>query len=279
MFFAGRKLSAGAQRRPLSLFIYAAMASLSAATATLVGALVGGAAAASLSGAATTTTGGGGVYTPPTMSENALSTACTAAWLISWCVTSRTWLGCQGMTTMLRLRSSASTPGTSISLAKLRKQMLLCTGRPTLRPSILPSPVASSVMRRWSRWITGWISLSAMSAAAASTPACRMVPPHALRSRRALRMNSASPRMTLPTGAPRPLERHTLTVSAAATQRAGETPSAAAAFHIRAPSRCSLMPFSLHSCPHLSRYSRGSTRPPHLLWVCSTHSRRVVGKC
>mmetsp|Transcript_9561 Transcript_9561/g.23609 ORF Transcript_9561/g.23609 Transcript_9561/m.23609 type:complete len:207 (-) Transcript_9561:640-1260(-) len=205
--------------------------------------------------------------------------AATAAWLISWCVTNLMLVGVHGMTTTLYVRSPATTSATGISLTKCTKQMLLCTGRCTLRPRIFPTPAASSFIRTWSRCSTGWISFMAISAAAASTPAWRMVPPQAFRSRRHLAINSCVPTMTEPTGAPRPLDRHTDTESAAATQRPGDTPSAAAAFQMRAPSMCNLMPTSRANSPHLSTYSRGSTRPPHLLCVCSMHSTRVVGKC
>ena len=98
----------------------------------------------------------------------------------------------------------------------------------------------------------GPISPCAVSAAAARVPACRIVPPQALRSLLHFAMNSRVPTMTLPTGAPNALDRHTDTESAASTARAGVTPSAAAAFHILAPSMCRAMPCSLANSPHLS---------------------------
>ena len=125
----------------------------------------------------------------------------------------------------------------------------------------------------------GPISSYAASAAAARVPACRMPPPHAFRSRLHLEMNASAPTITDPTGAPRPLERHTETESAAATQRAGGTPSLAAAFHILAPSTWSAMECFAHSAPTWSTYARGSTLPPFLLCVFSRHTTVVRGKC
>ena len=69
-------------------------------------------------------------------------------------------------------------------------------------------------------------------------PAWRMPPPKSLRFRRTSWITSASPATAEPTGAPRPFEKHTETVSTSATSAAGGTPSATAAFQRRAPSMC-----------------------------------------
>jgi hypothetical protein len=50
-------------------------------------------------------------------------------------------------------------------------------------------------------------------------------------------MNATDPRSALPTGARRPFEKHTITLSKPSARDASETPRAAAAFQSRAPSR------------------------------------------
>lgn len=90
-------------------------------------------------------------------------------------------------------------------------------------------------------------------------------PPRAFLKRRQRAINSLGPTMTEPTGAPRPFERHKLTVSHAATIREGGTPSAAAAFIKRAPSMCNANPRRLHKAPSWSMYSGETTRPPNRL--------------
>ena len=70
------------------------------------------------------------------------------------------------------------------------------------------------------------------------TPAWRIPPPKSLRTRRASAMKAFEPATALPTGARRPFEKHVMTESKPAASDASETPSAAAAFHRRAPSRC-----------------------------------------
>ena len=64
-----------------------------------------------------------------------------------------------------------------------------------------------------------------------------MPPPSALRWRRAWRIKSAGPHSAEPTGAPRPFEKQTLTVSKWLAQSAAEMPVATTALNSRAPSR------------------------------------------
>src|SRR4028118_1371440 len=75
-------------------------------------------------------------------------------------------------------------------------------------------------------------------------PPCRMPPPKALRARRASRMVSSVPASREPTGAPRPLEEQTETVSAWLHHSRAGMPVAAWALESRAPSRGTLRPFS-----------------------------------
>ena len=65
----------------------------------------------------------------------------------------------------------------------------------------------------WSRGMPAGESSSATMPAAASTPACLMLPPNTLRAMRARWMKSALPASIDPTGAPRPFERQNITES------------------------------------------------------------------
>ena len=93
------------------------------------------------------------------------------------------------------------------------------------------------------------------------TPACRMPPPNSFRTRRASAMKSFEPETALPTGALRPFEKHVMTESKPAASDASVTPSAAAAFHSRAPSRCTLSPCCFARARSGSVASRGVTAP------------------
>ena len=104
-------------------------------------------------------------------------------------------------------------------------------------------------------------------------PAWRMPPPKSLRFRRTSWITSASPATAEPTGAPRPFEKHTETVSTSATRAAGGTPSATAAFQRRAPSMCMRIPCR-RANPAMSRMRSGArTSPPASPTVFSTQTR------
>src|ERR1700733_10154330 len=76
------------------------------------------------------------------------------------------------------------------------------------------------------------LSSTATRAAAAMMPACRVPPPIDFRILRACLMNDTEPTMILPIGAPRPLEKHILTLSKQVVN-SGRLPAlAATASHI-----------------------------------------------
>src|SRR5258708_25736454 len=75
---------------------------------------------------------------------------------------------------------------------------------------------------------------SAYIPAAASTPACRSPPPTRLRRRLTAFTRSRVEATSDPAGAPRPLLRQTLTVSAFSHHLLNDTPVATCAFHSRA---------------------------------------------
>ena len=102
-----------------------------------------------------------------------------------------------------------------------------------------------------------------------------MPPPIRLRHTRAGRCARTTPTSTEPTGAPRPLDRQTDTVSATAPYSVSGTPSATCAFQSRAPSRCTATPAS--AVPSRTRRSAasGCTVPPPKLWVFSTATAAV----
>ena len=72
-----------------------------------------------------------------------------------------------------------------------------------------------------------------------------MAPPKRCFSIRARTISSCDPAITAPRGAPRPLEKHSVTVSKSPPICAAGRPLATAAFARRAPSRCSARPSSL----------------------------------
>ena len=108
-----------------------------------------------------------------------------------------------------------------------------------------PAACQPSPSRRARSWSTAssstWWS-SAYSAAAATIPACRMAPPKRNFWRHATSIRSAGPASTAPSGQPSPFERQSVTVSTRDPTSAGGTPSATAAFIIRAPSMCTPTP-------------------------------------
>ena len=81
-----------------------------------------------------------------------------------------------------------------------------------------------------------------------------------------------------PTGAPRPFDRHTDTVSNSPPYVASGTPLATCAFHSRAPSRCSARPADAVTSRSRRRSSSGWTVPPPKLWVFSTTTAAVDTK-
>ena len=98
-----------------------------------------------------------------------------------------------------------------------------------------------------------------------------MPAPYRLRHTRACAMRSAEDTNTDPTGAPSPFDRQTDTVSKPAASSARVRPLATAAFHSRAPSRCSaeaVLPGQLDHRVHRLRPA-GRCRPPKL-WVFSS---------
>ena len=74
-------------------------------------------------------------------------------------------------------------------------------------------PSASRSARAWSSARRSTLCSSAYSPAAATIPACRIAPPKRCFSTRALRHQLGEPAMTAPSGAPRPFERQSVTVS------------------------------------------------------------------
>ena len=101
------------------------------------------------------------------------------------------------------------------------------------------------------------VMIQAYVPAAASTPACRMPPPSLRRTIRACAARSPEVTTSDPTGAPRPFERQTDSVSNSAPYRVSGTPVATAAFQIRAPSQCSVMPSSRAVDPCAQPLERG----------------------
>ncbi|KAL2287394.1 hypothetical protein FJTKL_05862 [Diaporthe vaccinii] len=89
------------------------------------------------------------------------------------------------------------------------------------------------------------VSSTATRAAAATTPDCRSPPPMVLRVHRACLMVLLVPRRMLPIGAPRPLEKHSVSVSKHSAKSLMLPAPDAATSQSRAPSRCILMPCSL----------------------------------
>ena len=142
------------------------------------------------------------------------------------------------------------------------------------------APHASASRRAWS-----WSSASrstwwsrAYAAAAASTPTCRIPPPSRLRQTRASVTAASEPTIIEPTGAPRPLEKHTHRTSAIAPYAVSGVPLATWAFQMRAPSRCTATSDAVAHERSASRSPIGSTAPPAKLWVFSTETAVVRTK-
>ena len=88
------------------------------------------------------------------------------------------------------------------------------------------------------------------------------------------RSRAALPQSSDPTGAPSPFERQNITVSHSATSAAGATPSAIAAFQIRAPSQCTGEPARAGDRRRPRRPRRRSTVDRSRACACS-RSRRA----
>ena len=99
------------------------------------------------------------------------------------------------------------------------------------------------------------------STAAARIPDCRIAPPNSLRAVQRVRCRRRVPASAAPTGAPRPLENATITVSARSANSASGTPVATLAFQRRAPSMCTRKP-ALRPRPP------GSPRAPSIVVIC-----------
>src|SRR6476660_5214784 len=97
-------------------------------------------------------------------------------------------------------------------------------------------------------------------------PTWRMPPPHIFLNRRARSISSFEPTRADPTGAPRPFEKQTLTVSQKVAYCFSDTPLATVAFHSRAPSIWTVKPRFLAARDNSASVSTGQTLPdPELL--------------
>ena len=94
---------------------------------------------------------------------------------------------------------------------------------------------------------------------------CRVPPPRRFRCTRAAAIVASSPARIVPNGAQRPLLRLKATVSTGAASSASGTPSAAAAFARRAPSRCDRGAVAASAAVAAA----SSTVPPSRVWVFS----------
>ena len=92
-------------------------------------------------------------------------------------------------------------------------------------------------------------------------------------------MTSREPMSTDPTGAPSPLEKHIITVSATSAHSASGTPEAASAFHSRAPSRWTRAPPSRAARATSRRVASGTITPPFRLCVFSRHTSASRATC
>ena len=110
---------------------------------------------------------------------------------------------------------------------------------------------------------------------AARMPLWRMPPPYILRSRWHFLMKSRAPAITEPAGAPRPFDRHTLTESKPAASSRSLAPVATAAFQIRAPSRCVVMPSACAACGDLGEPRAVPARCRPSRCACSRRRRRA----
>ena len=114
----------------------------------------------------------------------------------------------------------------------------------------------------------------ATSPAAARMPTWRMPPPIRFRSTRARATRSADPASSEPTGAPRPFDRHDVTVATPADRWARVVPVATEALNSRAPSRWTGTPTATTAASR----SRGQGRPPEARWVSSTQTAAGRGQ-
>src|ERR1035437_3195927 len=155
--------------------------------------------------------------------------------------------------------------------------MLVCTlAEAILMPPIRTNPSPRNFALAWSSASFCGPCSSAMSPAAARMPACRMPPPSALRYMRERSINSALPTSSDPTGAPSPLERQNMTVSALAVSCATGMPRATEALKTRAPSRCTGRPAACTWSQTSSKMSSGVMVPPAMLCVFSRETSPVL---
>ena len=91
-------------------------------------------------------------------------------------------------------------------------------------------------------------------------------------------MTSLGPQSTDPIGAPSPFDRQNMSVSAGAASSAGLTPSATAAFQMRAPSTCTASPASRAGFVTASTSARDSGRPLAGMCVFSSVSALITGR-
>ena len=89
---------------------------------------------------------------------------------------------------------------------------------------------------------------------------------------------SAEPTISEPTGAPRPLDRHTAIVSATAPYAVNGVPVATCAFQIRAPSRCSAQPSSSRERPERLQIGQRAARCHRRSCGCSRPRSRSCGR-
>mmetsp|Transcript_19423 Transcript_19423/g.58686 ORF Transcript_19423/g.58686 Transcript_19423/m.58686 type:complete len:272 (+) Transcript_19423:317-1132(+) len=159
-----------------------------------------------------------------------LTSRCHTALMPSLKAQTRTPLSCRRLTTSAR--------GGAIAVRRKMTMLESTAYMSTTTPSMLAIALAKALALEWSLASSGGTSLRATSPIAARTPPCRSPPPSILRRRCARLTNAAGPTMTLPTGAPNPLDRQKVAdVTRSMTSLMG-TPRAAAALKARAPSRC-----------------------------------------
>src|SRR5713226_1719924 len=108
-------------------------------------------------------------------------------------------------------------------------------------------------------------------------PDWRIPPPRRLRISQARGRSSRRKARQEPTGQPSPFDRLTMPVVAPAVRVAGGTPSAAAAFHRRAPSRCTGNPAECAAVTMSAVTASGITLPPAALWVFSIATAEMRG--
>jgi len=162
----------------------------------------------------------------------------------------------------------------------LKNIMFVSTAAGSISIPLRPvRPSARSFAFLWSSFSLGRLFSRANSAPAAIMPDWRIAPPNILRKRRARSIVSAEPARAEPTGAPRPLEKHTLIVSKCFAYSFSGMSVAAVALKSLAPSRCVRRPALRAVFITDSSWSIGQTLPPPWLWVFSSTRSFVVGKC